>query len=207
MKRFFGNNVFMIQTQSTESNTLRSYFEDQLAVTPVNTEESRALLKADRAEQNHNPQNINVVYPLGEKTVAVIYETPGVLTMSHIPESRIDNLSRSYEFIRMAAGNIPVIKVKSEPKAVSLTLYSKNNCIYCMKAKKLLSDSGIKFEEINIDDDPKGEEIKEWLITEGHKTMPQIYNGEELYVTGGYDGLANLLAGKEQIDSSSLGSL
>lgn len=75
-----------------------------------------------------------------------------------------------------------------------LIVYSKNHCPFCDKAKHLLKTNGFEYEEIKIDEDP---EAREWLIAQGHRTAPQIYLGEQLFVEGGYQGLAKLNA--EQI--------
>ena len=75
-----------------------------------------------------------------------------------------------------------------------LTVYSKNYCPFCDKAKHLLKTNGFAFEEIKIDEDS---EARDWLISQGHRTAPQIYLGEQLFVEGGYQGLAKLSA--EQI--------
>ena len=60
-----------------------------------------------------------------------------------------------------------------------LTVYSKNYCPFCDKAKHLLKTNGFAFEEIKIDEDP---EAREWLIAQGHRTAPQIYLGQRLFV-------------------------
>ena len=70
-----------------------------------------------------------------------------------------------------------------------LTVYSKNNCPFCDKAKYLLSTKGIDFQEIKIDEDP---EARDWLVAQGHRTAPQIYLGTELFVEGGFQGLSKL---------------
>ena len=70
-----------------------------------------------------------------------------------------------------------------------LTVYSKNYCPFCDKAKHLLKTKNIAYKEIKIDED---QEAREWLIAQGHRTAPQIYKGEELFVEGGYQGLAKL---------------
>ena len=75
-----------------------------------------------------------------------------------------------------------------------LTVYSKNHCPFCDKAKHLLKTNGFEYTEIKIDEDP---DAREWLIAQGHRTAPQIYLGDELFVEGGYQGLAKLNA--EQI--------
>lgn len=68
-----------------------------------------------------------------------------------------------------------------------ITVYSKNNCPFCVKAKYLLEQKGIAFEEIKIDEKP---EAREFVMAEGHRTVPQIYQDGKLLVEGGYQGLA-----------------
>jgi glutaredoxin len=70
-----------------------------------------------------------------------------------------------------------------------LTVYSKNYCPFCDKAKHLLKTKNVAYKEIKIDED---QEAREWLVAQGHRTAPQIYKGEELFVEGGYQGLARL---------------
>ena len=65
-------------------------------------------------------------------------------------------------------------------------VWSKDNCPYCVQAKKMLEASGLVYEERNIS---SGKWTKEQLLeaVPNAKTVPQIYvHGE--YV-GGYDGL------------------
>jgi glutaredoxin 3 len=68
-----------------------------------------------------------------------------------------------------------------------ITVYSKNNCPYCVQAKNLLKQKGIEFDEINIEATP---EAREFIVAEGHRTVPQIYQDGRLLVEGGYTGLA-----------------
>jgi glutaredoxin 3 len=68
-----------------------------------------------------------------------------------------------------------------------LTVYSKNHCPYCDKAKYLLEQKGIQFQEVKIDETP---EAREFVLSEGHRTVPQIYKDGKLLVEGGYQGLA-----------------
>lgn len=70
-----------------------------------------------------------------------------------------------------------------------LTVYSKENCPNCVRAKNLLSLKGIKFDEIRVDIDSRA---KDFLITQGHRTVPQIYQGNNLFVENGYSGLTQL---------------
>jgi glutaredoxin len=46
---------------------------------------------------------------------------------------------------------------------------------------------GIEFEEIRIDQDS---EAREFMLGEGHRTVPQIYRDGKLLVEGGYQGLS-----------------
>lgn len=70
-----------------------------------------------------------------------------------------------------------------------LTVYSKNNCSYCEQAKYLLTTKGIEFEEVKIDENPNA---RDFLINQGHRTAPQIYLGDTLFVEGGFQGLSRL---------------
>jgi glutaredoxin len=70
-----------------------------------------------------------------------------------------------------------------------LTVYSKNNCAFCVQAKNYLIQKNISFQEIKIDEDPKA---KKFILDQGHRTVPQIYLGEALFVQGGYQGLTKL---------------
>lgn len=70
-----------------------------------------------------------------------------------------------------------------------LTIYSKPNCPYCEKAKYLLTQKDIPFEDINIMDNI--DYIKK-LRDMDLMTVPQIFLGDKLFVEGGYDGLSAL---------------
>jgi len=75
-----------------------------------------------------------------------------------------------------------------------LTMYSKNNCPFCVQAKNLLTLKNIPFTEIKIDENLSA---KEFILSEGHRTVPQIYRGNKLFVEGGFQGLSKLT--EEQI--------
>lgn len=93
---------------------------------------------------------------------------------------------------------------------MSLTLYTKNNCGYCVQAKTLLKNINVDFEEVNIENDNTA---REFVISEGHRTMPQIYHKGKLFVEGGFSGLKALGTDgiKQKLDTpiniESLGSL
>ena len=69
-----------------------------------------------------------------------------------------------------------------------ITLYTKDNCPYCDGAKHLLNSWGEEYTEVDIND----EGVRDWLVAEGHKTVPQIYYNSKLLVEGGYTGLSKL---------------
>jgi glutaredoxin len=68
-----------------------------------------------------------------------------------------------------------------------ITVYSKNNCPFCTQAKNLLTLKGVGYTEIKIDEDASA---KEFVLAEGHRTVPQLYKDGKLLVEGGYQGLA-----------------
>ena len=72
-----------------------------------------------------------------------------------------------------------------------------------MMAKGLLNNHGIEYTEINIEEDS---EAYDFLISEGHRSMPQFYKDGELFVEGGFQGLKDHLE-KETIDTTQLGEI
>ena len=70
-----------------------------------------------------------------------------------------------------------------------LTVYSKANCPFCDQAKNLLKLKNIAYEEVRIDQDPAA---REFVMSEGHRTVPQIYKDGKVFVQGGYQGLSKL---------------
>ena len=68
-------------------------------------------------------------------------------------------------------------------------VYSMNNCPYCTKAKALLTQRGIPYKEINLDERPDNE-WEELVQKTKLKTLPQIFAGEKLI--GGYTQLAEV---------------
>jgi len=68
-----------------------------------------------------------------------------------------------------------------------ITLYSKPNCPYCENAKAWLSKNEIEYETINIAEDSAA---RDFIVAEGHKTVPQIYVKTKILVEGGYTGLS-----------------
>lgn len=68
-----------------------------------------------------------------------------------------------------------------------ITVYSKNNCPFCVQAKNLLKLKGLDYQEVKIDED---DTAKQFIVGEGHRTVPQIYQDGKLLIEGGYQGLS-----------------
>ena len=71
----------------------------------------------------------------------------------------------------------------------AITIYTKSWCPYCSAAKKLLTERGAEFTEIDIEKKPKAraEMIQK---AKGRSTVPQIFIGERH--VGGCDDLYDL---------------
>lgn len=86
-----------------------------------------------------------------------------------------------------------------KPLSNGYTIYTKSNCIYCIKAKKLLENMKIKDNKkiINCDDYLKNDKddfmsFIEYLIGKKYLFMPIIFkNGKFI---GGYNDLVLLLS-------------
>ena len=67
----------------------------------------------------------------------------------------------------------------------AITLYVSDWCPYCQRAKSLLRQKQVAFNEINVEDDEKFRE--EMLARSNRRTVPQIFVGDKHI--GGYDEL------------------
>ncbi|MGO9059599.1 MAG: glutaredoxin 3 [Candidatus Binataceae bacterium] len=68
-------------------------------------------------------------------------------------------------------------------------VYTTQFCPFCVRAKSLLQQKGVAFEEIDVGDDP---ELRAAMIERagGRRTVPEIFiNGR---IVGGYDDLKAL---------------
>ena len=69
--------------------------------------------------------------------------------------------------------------------AVPVVVYSTTICPYCVRAKQLLKQKGVKYEDINLDKRP---ELRNDVVKRsGRRTVPQIWVGETH--VGGFDEL------------------
>ena len=69
---------------------------------------------------------------------------------------------------------------------MTLTVYTKNNCPFCDRAKSLLESHGVAYNTINLEQQP---DARDFLVDQGLRSVPQIFNGTTL-LQGGYQGLA-----------------
>lgn len=72
-----------------------------------------------------------------------------------------------------------------------ITVYSKTVCPYCVQAKNYLKQKNINFREVNIEED---EDARAFIMSEGHRTVPQIYYNGKILVEGGWAGLSKMTA-------------
>jgi glutaredoxin 3 len=69
-----------------------------------------------------------------------------------------------------------------------VTVYTKENCTYCLRAKRLLEGKGVAYEEIPVEG---RDELRVWLAeASGQKTVPQIFVGDR--PLGGFSDVAAL---------------
>ena len=72
-----------------------------------------------------------------------------------------------------------------------LTIYSKTVCPYCVQAKNYLQAKNIAFREVNIEQDT---EAREFITSQGLRTVPQIFFNGKIFVEGGWTGLSKMTA-------------
>lgn len=79
------------------------------------------------------------------------------------------------------------------PKPLDVTVFSREGCPFCVRAKGMLHDAGIKFEELVLNRDYTEASIR---AVSGETTVPQVFvNGERI---GGSEALEAFLAERKQ---------
>ena len=82
---------------------------------------------------------------------------------------------------------------------MTITVFSKNNCVYCTKAKALLKGLGLEFEEKSLEKDFGSDPTKLIeAIGKNVRTMPQIKVDGELI--GGYNQLVEHFNDKGKVN-------
>ncbi|KAG2199386.1 hypothetical protein INT47_001568 [Mucor saturninus] len=70
-----------------------------------------------------------------------------------------------------------------------VVVFAKSYCPYCKKAKALLTSLDIQFASIELDLDPQGADIQDYLLEKtGQRTVPNIFVAQKHL--GGSDDLA-----------------
>ena len=77
-----------------------------------------------------------------------------------------------------------------------ITVYSKTNCPHCVNAKRYLENLNINYREVNIEQDSQA---REFILNQGHRSVPQIYIDQQLLVEGGWSALSQI-SSEEIID-------
>ena len=69
-----------------------------------------------------------------------------------------------------------------------VVVYTRNWCMYCVRAKRLLDDLGVKYQEISVDGNAGA--LQEMMEKSQRRTVPQIWIGA--FHVGGCDDLLGL---------------
>ena len=70
----------------------------------------------------------------------------------------------------------------------NIVIYTQRWCPYCVRAKAILEQKGVSFQEITVDGNPDARKIM--AKKAGQTSVPQIWIGEQHI--GGYDQLHSL---------------
>lgn len=73
---------------------------------------------------------------------------------------------------------------------MSVVLYTKTTCPYCINAKRLLEQKGVAYQEILFPNLSDGEKEALSQKTNGYRTVPQIFINDSFI--GGFDQLNKL---------------
>ncbi len=60
--------------------------------------------------------------------------------------------------------------------SMKVTVYTKQSCPFCVRAKRLLERKGVAYEELDVE---AKDDLRLWLAeATGQKTVPQIFAGD-----------------------------
>jgi glutaredoxin 3 len=79
--------------------------------------------------------------------------------------------------------------------STGVTLYTTRFCPYCIRARNLLDNKSVAYQDIAVDNDPQLR--REMMTRSGRDTVPQIWIGERHI--GGFDDML-LLERQGQLD-------
>jgi glutaredoxin len=86
--------------------------------------------------------------------------------------------------------------INRQGDASMIKIFSKPNCPFCERAKQYLDNLDIEYNAIDITKNPMDHSF---LVREGHRTVPQFYQDDNLLFEGGYNQLVQY--SKEQINN------
>ncbi len=76
---------------------------------------------------------------------------------------------------------------------MKVLIYTRNNCVWCDRAKNLLKINNLEYEEVDLSDDVLRENFYK-QFNNSIKTMPQIFIDDNRI--GGFEALVDYLDGK-----------
>ena len=76
---------------------------------------------------------------------------------------------------------------------MKVLIYTRNNCVWCDRAKNLLKINNLEYEEVDLSDDVLRENFYK-KFNNSIKTMPQIFIDNNRI--GGFEALVDYLDGK-----------
>ena len=76
---------------------------------------------------------------------------------------------------------------------MKVLIYTRNNCVWCDRAKNLLTINNLEYEEIDLSDDVLRKNFYK-KFNHSIKTMPQIFIDDNRI--GGFEALVDYLDGK-----------
>ena len=76
---------------------------------------------------------------------------------------------------------------------MKVLIYTRNNCVWCDRAKNLLEINNLEYEEVDLSDDVLRENFYK-KFNNSIKTMPQIFIDDNRI--GGFEALVDYLDGK-----------
>jgi glutaredoxin 3 len=96
----------------------------------------------------------------------------------------------------LTANNLGEVKMTQYGDASKIVIYTTGYCPYCVKAKRLLDQKDVSYQEINVENNL---ELREELVKKsgGRKTVPQIFINDQHI--GGCDDLY-ALEDKNELD-------
>lgn len=86
--------------------------------------------------------------------------------------------------------------IKRHGDSLMIKIFSKPNCPFCESAKQYLDNLEIEYDAIDITKNPMAHSF---IVKEGHRTVPQFYQDDNLLFEGGYQELVK--HSKEQINN------